>query len=658
MKNRRMNLIKNQSGSALPFVIILGFVLLLTVASLMTVATSGINQTQKSVESRQAYIDAKSVTEYGQVLIEEKIAEMQSATLPDKTVSNEDGDVIFYINGVRTNPTDPLTFEKADVASPTTIGVGKLKWKQTVVTGDVKNGTATTTYTISVETQNLRRKLNYARSIDYKTTTTTTPGTGTIPQAPTQPQKPTVVPSQFGVQTTITNNKTLQCNVGGNYGIGNATEKNSILSIIPTSNFNTFDINLTGFGFLQQKTLILQAHQIAVSTAMPNVWKPTFKFGLKEGDTYKTDLLYFAKGYTPGGNESTNVLKAKNIVIIGNLNLAYASTLDIDCENLWITGNVSLPTQTSVNTIKAKNIIISGGLNLGHDTALTIDCPNVWLNGNLTTESSTPVLTFKNVQYLKTGTMNLNDKMKLTIVGDPSKVTNQVEVGSLDTTSTGQQINITGLYYFNCLGNITQSWSNATINIESKIVLIGGNLSLTGINAGNFKILTEYFICKGNALLAQITGAFYIGNPDSQTSCIKFDGTYTQTDAIVMLYGNKNIVFGGNVILSNWGQKELDLTSDNIYFNNSIDAKNNKVICKGVTDPFKANVLLKKQASNPGVGVGKYVGYTTKALNDPTLKPGGTFEEIPFPPQPTVGGSTEGTTTSTQEVVPGQEKYY
>ncbi|WP_373484532.1 hypothetical protein [Acetobacterium sp.] len=668
MKSRWIKVIRNNNGSALPFVIILGVVLLLIVASLMTVATGGMNFTQKTVESRQAYIDAKSVTEYGQILIEEKITEMNDPLNPlaDKGTTNTAGDVIFYINGTRSGPTDPMILEKAVTASASTIGVGKLKWEQTELTGDAENGTAKTTYTLSVETQNLRRKLNYERSFDYAVETVTTPGTGSIPVPPTQPQKPTINLNQFSTtgliqKTKINNQNKINFKVTGgqDYGIGNPVENsNGLLSVRPSNGqFNNCQINITSFAFDRTKSLDVAANKIALSTSMPDFEKLTLNFGVKEANTFKTELLYFANNYSIDSNESKNTLKAKDIYIKGDLILGFKAKLDIDCDNLWITGDVDLSKlQTSGNIIKAKNIIIGGDLTIGHATTLTIDCSNVWLDGSVKSNSSTPILTFNNVQYLKTGTMNLNDKMRLTIVGDPDQQTNQVEIGSLDTTSTGQQVDIKGIYYFNCLGNITQNWSNATINIDSKIVMIGGNLNLEGIKGGDFKILTEYFVCKGNTTLQQIEGPFYIGNVDQKTSCIKFEGTYTQTDAKVVLYGNTNIVFGGNVTLGNWGNRVLDLTSDHIYFSGSANFNSNQCILKGAINQSLANVWLKSQTSNPSRGVGKYIGYTTNTINDNTLKPG-SFDAIDFPPPPTVG-ATEGETTNTVNIVDGQEKYY
>jgi hypothetical protein len=676
MKIRKMNLKTNQRGSALPFVIILGLVLLVLIAALATVATGTITFTQESVESRQAYLDAKSVTEYGKVLIDDKITEMQSATLDNKAAANSKGDVIFYIKGVRANPLQSLTLEKVapGAADPATdqsiIGIGKLSWEQTAVTGDEKNGTATTSYTISVESTNLARKLDYRQSFDYVLTTSTT-GSGIEPP----PSVPTITPApeNFGTQTKIEIGKQgLECKVTGEgYGIGDAKEKRDVLDVIPNdAHFKDFNINLTGFEFIESRTLNIAGNQVAVSVAMPSVWNPTYNFGLKDGNTFKTQLLYFAKGYTPDTDycSSDNTLKAKDIVIIGDLNLANGSTLNIDCENLWVTGNVNLTTQTDINQINAKNIVISGKLTISDVTKLTIDCPKVWI-GSVSSGSNGPQLIMQNVKSFKTGNMLLTSTMALTINGDPaSSDTNQVEVGSIETKSTGQHINITDVYSFNCLGDITQGWSGSTINIEAKVVTIGGNLTLTGINGGEFKISTQYFTCKGNTHLEMINGPFYIGDAAHQTSAIRFEGNYEQINSQVTLYGAQNIVFNGSFQLGSYGDKATTLISDNIYFQSQsgpIDMKCNQwyhpntLICRGVTNAQAANVLLKTQTVNPSFPAGKYIGYTNRdwsdkdASNNNTLQPGD-FTEIAFPDQPGGGGKI----TKTPSVKRGAFSYY
>ena len=66
-------ILKEQKGSSLAFVIIIGVIIMIMVVSLLTVANSDFTCTQQTVESRQAYIDAKSVIEFGKIEINKRM---------------------------------------------------------------------------------------------------------------------------------------------------------------------------------------------------------------------------------------------------------------------------------------------------------------------------------------------------------------------------------------------------------------------------------------------------------------------------------------------------------------------------------------------------------------------------------------------------------
>lgn len=649
MKKKVVELFKNADGNALPFVIIIGVILMLLVVSMMTIAIGGINFTQISLESRQAYIDAKSVTEYGRTLIEKKIAESKTVPLTDRDSANTTGDILYYINGLRPSPTEPIVFTESSALTGTTIGVVKLKWDKTNITGDAEDKIATTEYTAFVETQGLRRKLNYELLFTY---VVETKKNGTIPKPPD------VEPSTQNTEIII-GKQGLECTLRGE-GYGAHFEKKDVLDVVPNSDnkFSNLNVNITRFEFLQSKKLILAANQVEISVPMPNVYNPIYHIGRKTGDTFDTKLISFKNGYTPdngGGNSSDNVLRAKDITINGDINLGYGSTLDIDCENLFVTGNVNLSAQTAVNKIKAKNIVINGNLYLSHATKLVIDCPNVWL-GSLTSGATTPELQMNNVKYFKAGAMNVNDRMKLTIVGAAGNGNNQVEVGSLEGTSVGQKITISGIYLFNCLGNFTQNCSESGfVNIQSRIIKIGGDLTISDMGDANSRFLTNYFLCGGNTSFTRIKDGFFIGDSGVATSCVKFAGAYSQVESQIKLYGNQIILFNGNVKMGTSGGNRsfrLQLQSDNIYFQGSQVVANsgqyqpNRIICTGFSNPQSAKVYLQNGASESLVAAGKYIGYSTNELSDSTLVPGD-FSLISFPNPPVAdGGSTGGGTGS------------
>ena len=66
-------ILKEQKGSSLAFVIIIGVIIMIMGVSLLAVANSDFTFTQQTVESRQAYIDAKSVIEFGKIEINKRM---------------------------------------------------------------------------------------------------------------------------------------------------------------------------------------------------------------------------------------------------------------------------------------------------------------------------------------------------------------------------------------------------------------------------------------------------------------------------------------------------------------------------------------------------------------------------------------------------------
>ena len=74
-------ILKEQKGSSLAFVIIIGVIIMIMVVSLLTVANSDFTFTQQTVESRQAYIDAKSVIEFGKIFINNDMSKLNTYQL-------------------------------------------------------------------------------------------------------------------------------------------------------------------------------------------------------------------------------------------------------------------------------------------------------------------------------------------------------------------------------------------------------------------------------------------------------------------------------------------------------------------------------------------------------------------------------------------------
>ena len=80
-------ILKEQKGSSLAFVIIIGVIIMIMVVSLLTVANSDFTFTQQTVESRQAYIDAKSVIEFGKIKINNDMKYLNEYELAKKNLA-------------------------------------------------------------------------------------------------------------------------------------------------------------------------------------------------------------------------------------------------------------------------------------------------------------------------------------------------------------------------------------------------------------------------------------------------------------------------------------------------------------------------------------------------------------------------------------------
>ena len=90
-------ILKEQKGSSLAFVIIIGVIIMIMVASLLAVANSDFTYTQEAVESRQAYIDAKSVIEFGKVEIYSRIVGLEEKDTALKALYQEKAALIDYL---------------------------------------------------------------------------------------------------------------------------------------------------------------------------------------------------------------------------------------------------------------------------------------------------------------------------------------------------------------------------------------------------------------------------------------------------------------------------------------------------------------------------------------------------------------------------------
>lgn len=536
--------LKNSKGSSLAFVLIISMVLMVMVASIMTVANSDFTFTQKTVESRQAYIDAKSVIEFGKIEINDREKKLSDANKALVEATNNNGSTglilqtiaqlegkITNIYGNEKNVGETLSFTTA--AGDGKVILGKVAVEKTSVSSIPT--TESSQYVFKVVTENLRRKLDY--KVDFNFVVTTTPGSS---ESLTPPIKP-IAPNPASIPITNTSEwlstkftvtpwpKTPQCYIDNN---STGTYNNNTLTVVTTSS-----IKVNDFNWVQEKNLDLSAENIYFTASVPTnskVYLASFKITAN-------NELRFNKNYVQD-NKKKNTLKAKNIIFEGDLEIGDASTIDIDCDNLWVKGNLIINTNnaTLINKIKAKNIIIGDyeSKNKGSDLTLSGNSnvvweglENLWVMGNINinTNNTTLINSIKakniiinNTQNKKEGNITISNASKVEleceeniwIEGKVSVTTNSL---SAPNTIKAKQIIIQD----------TNNNKNGSVTIgnATKVIWDCGNFWIDGdITTGNSSSVQEFnnikYLETGNINLGHASSFKVTGLADSKNQMI------------------------------------------------------------------------------------------------------------------------------------------
>ncbi|MBK5244466.1 MAG: hypothetical protein JJE18_05495 [Eubacteriaceae bacterium] len=382
MNNRINQGIENNKGSTLSFVLIISMVLMVMVASIMTVANSGFTFTQETVESRQAYIDAKSVIEFGKVQINSRMKALDEknnkiaaeANLGHSTtVLEEERAVIinelvgpFKIYGDKSNVTETLSDE--DISATDDI----------ILLGQVDK--TIDQYKFTITTKELRRKLDYQVDYTYVPTIVTPgiepltpPGLPIIPQYNTSGYLKTQIKNSGG---------TVSANIQSQGE--DKPEENGVLTL----SYPELNIDISKkFDWINQKKLDLTANNICVTLPLPTD-------GVNGASFFMTAIrnagnpgqIRFEENYNQV-NENKNTLNADNIVFMGDLVIDESSYLEINCVNLWVKGNISIKTNLTapaafINRITATNIIVGGKLPNNKTISISNNSRVVWKYSN------------------------------------------------------------------------------------------------------------------------------------------------------------------------------------------------------------------------------------------------------------------------------------
>jgi|LGVE01.1.fsa_nt_gb hypothetical protein len=682
--------LKNNKGSSLTFVIIISMVVMVMVGSLLAVANNGLFFTQESVESRQAYIDAKSVIEFGKIEINDKMAvlkgnvqenkktngsetifyilaplnEVEDETAnglngtnlrlinKDEVYDNEGRELIDLLEGLDRVDVLKVLNEIDDLKRRIPVGKGTISWQKTEKE-EVSTGItlATTAYTFKIETQNLRRKLDY--TVDFNYEIKTTAGTsGGVPERPKMPKDYTKdwKSSQIYLEDGW---KSLMMTVS-DYP-EDFKEQVGVLKVpLPE-----YDLNITKFDWKgNNKTLDLTAQNIGITTALPNGWVNGAEFNITAANE-----LRIKKNYNQVSGYKTNTLKAKTIIFEKKLEIGSESNLIIECETLFINGDLKLDSSNATLIIKADNIVIAGSITMGKGTIIETDCANIWIDKDIKIGDSQASLKFKEINFLETAKnrkITLDDKSNLAIIGKENQNNNQINIGKLESKSNNHDVSITNLVSFSCEG--FELNDHSTLKLESRVVKIDGDLDLYFMDQP-IEITTEYLDVTGKTKIERLYGEMNI-NAMNDTLNLRFEKGYKQTNSKVFINKGDMVVFGKKIEwdYDNINTLMLDISADNIY----LDTKTAKIdqqtqfIYSGKLDNSGTNLSISDEIKykKPGkiIASGKYSNVKGRKLED-LIKP--TISYIPpnFPSPPVIPSGSGGEETTEINIENVQTEY-
>lgn len=424
--------IKNEKGNVLPFVLIIGFILLLMVTSLLAVANSDFTFTQETVESRQAYIDAKSVIEFGKIEITNRITALneknQEIKIEEQNAIKDTAKIIalkaqrdqlktalvnpFTIYGVKNSVTENLDIDTLSLSSTSVGGNVRVALGVCTVVPMVVNST-TTQYTFDIKTQELRRKLDYKVNFNYAATTSVGNWTDLVYTPIVQPN-----PDNWLKTSIWTAGNKLRYKINGTddkekYS-GEAWSSLSIATV-PSESINIGrDKKNDKFEWYDGKTLNITEKDICVTAALPTNKNATFNM------------------------TATNIIFPSNLAIEDNV------TLNITCDNLWVEGDITLGENSTLAVTgtsgKTTNQMIVNGMIKTERAS----------NGNPTTDNCE--INISNLAYFECKGLDIygSDLLKI-------ESTNMVANGPVSLTNLDGSNNEIKTQYLDCSGKTTIS---------------------------------------------------------------------------------------------------------------------------------------------------------------------------------------------------------
>lgn len=621
MSMRIKKVLKNQNGSALPFVMIIGVIILIMAVSLTAVANSDFTFTQQTLESRQAYIDDKSVIEYGKVFINNDMSDLNSyylekidkqnqlnaldssapgnasliASLQNRIaqlqtlISQKENEYPKQIFGTKNSVTENIDDMTSLISKNNGIALTSEETNRGLKLMGVCELTAagedtSRVYTFDIDVQGFRRDLNYKVSIPVQANSGTG-GTG-IPVEDTGARKTSIHVTGKAVKINIQGEGNEKTDSGGvldyeNFGlslnIGKNTDKND--------NYR--------FDWLDGKKLFLKAKNIYVTAPFPTtgVWQAEFNLG----DRNKTDTIWIKQDYVQNnGSGTTNTLKAKTIIFDKNLTINDNTNLNIECDTLWVKGDILINAVGGTNStlnINAKNIIVgdynsnlNGNIKIGDCSKIVWNCSeSIFVRGNIDFLSNTS--SAENIV-----------KAKSVIIGRSTNNTSVVKVQN--NTKITWDCN-----YFWLYGDMTTITSSSIQEFKNIVYFKSGkinlsdrcDLSIIGLEGSKNQIFVNgiiplesnaYKVKIKNFQLFQCNGDFGLNQGSSlelESEYIEIKNNLTLSEQLgspLTIKTNYLDVYGKTVIkkaaLSIWGNGSL-----NVRFKNGYDQMNSNVNIDG-----------------------------------------------------------------------------
>jgi hypothetical protein len=448
--------LKNQQGSSLAFVLIIGMIIMIMVASLLAVANSDFTFTQETVESRQAYIDAKSVIEYGKIEIDSRIKNLNAINVElyqkyqdyKTAVESENSTEVLRLR----NDIDALEARRE-------IAFNRLKASSSIH-GDKKNVSETLSENTSagekvgelqveetgnlfkfmVETENLRRKLDYTISFSYD------PASKTETQNPggSEPEKPIdtpVIGNYAKVQINATGNDKLKANVQGHGNDKEDIDENGKLELNISYPAKDLEIEKK-FEWVNGRTLNMFGKNILISEKFPTKFTDSDSsvshFNITASGEMRFKQDYYQK------NKGLNQYNADKVVFEKDLKIGDKSVLEIRCKTLFIKGDLELESANSQLIIHADNIVIAGTVKMASGTTIETNCENIWIDKNIQILASNSLFNCNNLEYFQSGDINVGSGSGVHLAGAANS---QIMIGNITTQSSGAKLEFENINY-------------------------------------------------------------------------------------------------------------------------------------------------------------------------------------------------------------------